>query len=241
MTSDVGQAGIAVHHSFDVAFEQSSGDALLVWVGWDGNNTHDISYMTYTSGAWSAVQWYDDTTNTNVGPYGLVELAPKKGSDQIGLVGGDINQNDITALIWDGSAFTNFVEVNTNSNQPGYENAAIAWESNSGHLVVVSADASSTTCRYMVYTTNWQPDGTFTCGGANRIRVMTLKANPVSTANDMVLSVSDLGAELSTVYWTGSAWNARVSQDPGPAEIEIPAFHFPREAAGAKGLLVYAT
>src|SRR3989449_532405 len=241
MTSDVGKAGTVYFHPFDVAFEQSSGDALLAWGGSDGDNTHDIGYMTYVSGAWSAVQWYDDTTNMIANVYGLVVLAPKKGSDQIGLVGGDINQLDITALIWDGSAFTNFVEVNTNSNQPGYENAAIAWESNSGHLVVVSADASSTTCRYMVYTTNWQPASTFTCGGANRIRVMTLKANPVSTANDMVLSVSDLGAELSTVYWTGSAWNARVSQDPGLDGIDTRSVDFAWEATRSQGLLVYAT
>src|SRR5438093_241514 len=126
MTSDVGKAGTVYFHPFDVAFEQSSGDALLAWGGSDGDNTHDIGYMTYVSGAWSAVQWYDDTTNMIANVYGLVVLAPKKGSDQIGLVGGDINQLDITALIWDGSAFTNFVEVNTNSNQPGYENAAIA-------------------------------------------------------------------------------------------------------------------
>src|SRR2546422_10740119 len=197
--------------------------------------------MTYTGGAWSPVQWYDDTTDTTSGPYGLVELAPKKGSDQIGLVGGDINQQDITALIWDGSSFTNFVEVNTGSNSPGYENAAIAWESNSGHLLVVSADASSTTCRYMVYTTSWQPASTFTCGGTSTIRYLNLKANPVSTANDMVLSVSDLGAELSTVYWTGSAWNARLSPDPGVDEVDGRSFDFTWEATGSKGLPVYAT
>src|SRR6059036_3099207 len=241
VTSNVGQAGTVFLHPFDVAFEQSSGDALLAWAGSDFNNTHDIGYMTYTGGAWSPVQWYDDTTDTNSGPYGLVELAPKKGSDQIGLVGGDVGQQDITALIWDGSAFTNFVEVNTGSNTPGYENAAIAWESNSGHLLVVSADASSTTCRYMVYTTSWQPASTFTCGGTSTIRYLNLKANPVSTANDMVLSVSDLGSELSTVYWTGSAWNARVSQDPGLDEIDIRSFDFAWEATGSKGLLVYAT
>src|SRR3989442_15013341 len=57
----------------------------------------------------------------------------------------------------------------------------------------------------------------------------------------MVLSVSDLGAELSTVYWTGSAWNARVSQDPGVAEIDVRSFDFAWEATGSKGLLVYAT
>jgi KaiC/GvpD/RAD55 family RecA-like ATPase len=239
VTSNVGQAGTAYFHSFEVAFEQSSGDALLVWVGSDGNTTHDIRYMTYTGGAWSALQWYDDPTGP--GPYGLVELAPKKGSDQIGLVGGDANQNDITALIWDGSAFTNFVEVNTGSNTPGYENAAIAWESNSGHLLVVSADAGSTTCRSKVYTTSWQPNSTFTCGGTNTIRYLNLKANPVSTANDMVLSVSDLGQELSTVYWTGSAWNARVSQDPGVDEVDVRSFDFAWEATGSKGLLVYAT
>jgi len=241
VTSNVGKAGTVYFHPFEVAFEQSSGDALLVWAGSDFDNTHDIGYMTYTSGAWSPVQWYDDTTDTNSGAYGLVELAPKKGSDQIGLVGGDVGQQDITALIWDGSAFTNFVEVNTGSNTPGYENAAIAWESNSGHLLVVSADASSTTCRYMVYTTSWQPASTFTCGGTNTIRYLNLKANPVSTANDMVLSVSDLGSELSTVYWTGSAWNARVSQDPGVDEVDVRSFDFAWEATGSKGLLVYAT
>src|SRR5256712_13980108 len=92
----------------------------------------------------------------------------------------------------------------------------------------------------MVYTTSWQPDSTFTCAGTNTIRYLNLKANPVSTANDMVLSVSDLGSELSTVYWTGSAWNARVSQDPGVDEVDVRSFDFAWEATRSQGLLGYA-
>src|SRR2546429_9541567 len=93
----------------------------------------------------------------------------------------------------------------------------------------------------MVYTTSWQPAGTFTCGGTSPIRYLSLRANPVSTANDMVLSVSDFAPELSTVYWTGSALNARVSQDPAVAEIDVRSFDFALEATGSKGILVYAT
>src|SRR2546428_6798449 len=93
----------------------------------------------------------------------------------------------------------------------------------------------------MVYTTSWQPDSTFTCAGTNTIRYLSLKANPVSTANDRVVSVSDFAPELSTVYWTGSAWNARVSQDPAVDEIDVRSFDFAWEATGSKGLLVYAT
>src|SRR5207249_9427504 len=70
---------------------------------------------------------------------------------------------------------------------------AVAWESNSGNLLAVAAVAGSTEVISKEYTSSWSEATQFTCASGNgptqRIFWMSLKANPLSTADDMLLGV----------------------------------------------------
>ena len=140
VTNNIGQVWSAApgtpQKRFDIAYESVSGEALLVYGVLSTDATRDIAFRTYLGGTWSAEQYLDDTGHGSDAQYSLIKLASAKGSDEIGLVGGDSTNSDINAWVWDGSAFGNFVEINPSSENPDEEQAAIAWESSSSDLEI---------------------------------------------------------------------------------------------------------
>ncbi|TLZ59602.1 MAG: hypothetical protein E6K13_09580, partial [Methanobacteriota archaeon] len=241
-TNNIGQVWSAApgtpQKRFDVAYEQLSGDVLLVYGVLSASATRDLAYKTYSGGSWSAEQYIDDTAHATDIQYSLVLLASKKGSDQIGLLGGDTTNSDVNAWIWDGSSFGSYVEITPNAQNPDQEEGAIAWESNSGELLAVSAQSGSTSIVSRQFTTSWSATVTVGCADRDPVHWLALKANPLSTANDMVLVTGDDNPQLSTCYWTGSAW-ANAHLQIGGASTSARNFDFAWEDTGNKGLLVY--
>ncbi len=90
-------------------------------------------------------------------------------------------------------------------------------------------------------TTSWGSAVTFACASGATIRYTRLKANPLATANDMVLAVvDDPSYNLSTCYWSGSAWANQLTHGV-IAQVNFRSFDFAWEASGSKGLLVMST
>ena len=136
----------------------------------------------------------------------MIKLASKKTSDQIGLVGGDDTNDDANVWIWDGSAFGNFVEITASMRNPVEEEVAIAWETNSGHLLAVASDGALSDIDWREYTASWSAAAAFQCASTGALLWLSLKSNPLGSANDMVLANGNDASDLSTCYWTGSAW-----------------------------------
>ncbi len=245
VTNNIGQVWSAAPTTsqmrFDIAYEQASGEALLVYGVLSTDTTRDIAYKTYIGGSWSAEQYLDDTGHATDTEYVLIVLASRKGSNQIGLVGGDTTNADVNAWIWDGSAFGSFIEVNANAQNPIRGQAAIAWESSSGHLLAVSVDTGSTNLVSKEFTTSWGAASTpFTCADTAEVRWLSLKPNPLSTANDMMLVNVDSKPDLNQCYWDGSAW---AFWNSGIGTVDTQASQtcdFAWESSGSKGLVVCA-
>ena len=235
-TNNIGQvwstAPTTSEMRFDIAYEYLSGEALLVYHKEGGTGSQDIAYRTYTGG-WSAEQYLDDAGQGTHANYSLIKLASKRGSDQIGLIGGDDTNNDVNAWIWDGTAWGSFTEITAAAQSPNREEVAIAWETNSGDLLAVAALLSDIVSKE--YTTSWGSAVTFTFV-ENNLQRLTLKPNPVG--DDMVIGMGEDGDQLETAYWTGSAWANNVVQDADP-DTGGRAFDFAWEASGSNGLLVW--
>src|SRR5213593_4798058 len=225
---------------FDVAYEQLSGDVLLVYGVLSATTTRDLAYRTYSGGSWSAEQYIDDAGHATDVQYSLVLLASKRGSDQIGLLGGDTTNSDVNAWIWDGSSFGAFTEITPNAQNPDQEEGAIAWESSSGDLLAASAQSGSTSIISKQFTTSWSAASTVGCADRDPVHWLSLKANPLSTANDMVLVTGDDNPQLSTCYWTGSVW-ANAHLQIGGSSTSTRNFDFAWKDIGSKGLLVYGS
>ena len=229
---------------FDIAYEQRSGDALLVYGVLSTNTARDIAYKVWQGGFWGTEQYLDDTTESTDVQYTVIKLASQRGSDRIGLIGGD-STNKGNAWIWGGSAFGNFQQIDSTIVGATHEEVAIGWESGSGNLVAVAIDVGVPRVSYRVYTTSWSayaqsPDCASTGQSASWV---VLKPNPVSTANDMILAMGDNTPFLGTCYWNGSSFVN--GQTHGSGNLDnggaTRPFDFAWENTGSKGLLVWGT
>src|SRR2546428_5320619 len=126
-----------------------------------------------------------------------------------------------------------------------YRQVALAWESKSGSLLAVAALDTSNDIISKKYTTSWSGTSQFTCASGSGMTKHTfwlsLKANPLSTANDMMLGLVQENYDLNTCYWTGSAWANWNQHDADYDAVQTRAFDFAWEGSGSKGLLVWGT
>jgi hypothetical protein len=247
VTNDVGQVWASapgtLQRRFDIAYEQGSGQALLVYGALSMSGTEDLAYRTYGDGAWSPERFLDDPDHDLNVQYSLVRLTPRWGSDQIGLLGGDSTNNHVNAWIWGGDAFGSFTEITSSAMSPNRDRAALAWETGSGHLLATAADGNAgDEIVWKEFTTEWSSAANHVCGSSgNILRWLSLRPNPASGANDIVLAAGDDASALGTCYWNGSAWEARVSQDSSVDGTATRPFDFAWEPSGNTGLLVYGT
>src|SRR5881296_3440837 len=249
VTNNIGQVWSTApgtpERRFDIAYENTSGDALLVYGVLSTDPTHDIAYRTYSGGSWGAEQYLDDTGRGTDVQYTQIDLAPKKGSDIIGMIGGDDTFDEANAWIWDGSAWGSYTQITISMESPNYRQVALAWESGSGNLLAVAAVASSNDIISKEYSTSWSGTSQFTCasgtGMTKHTYWLSLKANSLATANDMVLGLVQENYDLNTCYWTGSAWANFVQHDNDYDAVPTRAFDFAWENSGSKGLLVWGT
>src|SRR5207237_9133111 len=139
-------------------------EAVLAEPTEGGAGTQDLTYKTYSGGGWSAEQYIDDPGSASTHyVYSVVKLASKRGSNQIGLIGGDSTNTRVNAWIWDGTAWGNFVAIATTNVGPvDRDNADLAWESGSGTLLAVAASNSASIVS-KEYTTSWGSAVTFAC------------------------------------------------------------------------------
>ena len=245
VTNNIGQVWTPpnsnIDYRFDIAYEQLSGTALLVYGVLSTDPTRDLAYREYT-GSWGPEQYLDNTNNGTDLQYGVMHLAPKIGSDQIGLIAATTNFV-ITAWIWSGTAFGSFTQL-TATGFESYvrDHLAMAWETNSGTLLAVAIPSGGQSVLYSRYTTSWSAPSTFTCSVSGKwIAFIALKPNPISTANNMILAVEDTGSSVSTCYWDGSGWTNFVTHDTASDSWVSRAMDFAWEDTGSKGLLVWGT
>jgi len=246
VTNNIGQvwstAPTTAQDRFDIAYEQVSGKAILAYHREGGSGTQDIAYKTYSGATWSAEQYIDDPGSAVTHyVYSVIKLASKRGSNQVGLVGGDLTNTHVNAWVWDGSTWGNFVAITTSAGPVTTDNADIAWESSSGRLLAVAA-TNGVNIVSKEFTNAWGSAVTFQCISSGATMQYTrLKANPLPTADDMIVAVVDSSYALNTCYWTGSSWANRNTQDISIDQYLYRAFDFAWEATGSKGLLVWST
>src|SRR5207249_925366 len=105
--------------------------------------------------SWGAEQYLDDPGHATGVQYTQIDLASKKGSDIIGMIGGDDTFDEANAWIWDGSAWGSYTQITASMESPNYRQVALAWESSSGNLLAVAAVASSNDIISKEYSASW--------------------------------------------------------------------------------------
>src|SRR2546426_343796 len=233
VTNDIGQVWSTApgtpERRFDVAYENTSGDALLVYGVLSTDPTRDIAYRTYSNGAWGPEQYLDDPGHATDVQCRRIALAPKKGSDIIGMIGGDDALHEANAWIWDGSAWGSYTQITASMETPNYRQVALAWESSSGNLLAVAASSTVNDIISKEYSTSWSGTSQFACAsGKGQDKTFTapntwgpqtsvamgsgfdqwvqLRTNPFSGTVKILGAVLDSNRLLGALKWDGSTF-----------------------------------
>jgi hypothetical protein len=194
------------YRSFDAAYEQSSGDLLVV----SGINTTNTLYTWTLSGTtWTGPTFGSIPVNSSV--YRWVKLAPKPGTDTIGFIGMGENlpstdeETAVAVAIWDGSAWGNTstpISYGGNNGTEAIDIQAVRSGTYAGDIVAVWAQGQ------YVYAKIWQSNlsswGSNTqiadLGTGKRAQWLKLKPNP--NGDNLILAIGSTYVRADT--WTTS-------------------------------------
>src|SRR4030042_2927199 len=142
-----------VTRPYDVAYETASGEVLLVYETVVGGGTKDLAYRTWSiRTGWSPEQYFDDVENSSKIAVTFVALTSVPNSDKIGVVYIDSSNSDANAMVWDGSSFTDVLELTGSVSIATEECVSISAET-SGAVVAVAGEGGLV--KWSRFTTLW--------------------------------------------------------------------------------------
>jgi hypothetical protein len=195
ITFDIGAARTA-YRGFDIAYEQNSGDALIVYHRWQNGI---IYYRIWDGTAWSTEQSY--TLSTLEGIPLWISAASKPNSNEIAILVAD-NQRDAAGIIWNGNSMGNEQLLEKSLSQKRRQCHDVAYEQASGRAMFVWASDNEMQSRLWTGS-SWTSELSPVSIGAIPYW-FSLKDDPNS--NKLILVSVDDANCLNTVRWSGSAW-----------------------------------
>jgi len=233
------------YRAFDIAYERTSGLAMLVYAVYSTSATQDLAYKTWNGTAWSNEFYIDDTSQTADTQYYWVYLAskPTSGSNEIALVGIDGTNYDIVAWIWNGNSWGNMNELTPSAAITVEDDAAVAYETTSGKAIF-GYGVSGANIQSKIWTgTTWNNTASTLNIDAATSNWITMKSDPVS--DRIMLTSVDGSTDLNTFLWNPSSmtWTRGTGVDHDSA-VDTNARRcadFEWEPTGSKGLLVWGT
>ena len=183
----------------DVQYEESSGDAVLVWT--DGSN---LEYASWNGSSWSiasTISAYSGATPRQL------QLAASPDSNEMVLVVSDSNSHDF-AMVWNGSTWGNAVTLSTTAGDNRTDIYA-AYEQQSGDAMVVYTD-NNVDARYRIWNgSSWSTEQTVAAatGVSGKVLWSTLASDPNS--DRIALGVGTDLNEIWSAVWNGSSWGSQ--------------------------------
>jgi len=243
VTNNIGVAGYSDKRPFDIAYEKTSGEALLVYYKAPSTN-FQIAYQTWSfASGWSGESTYViDAANTGRAYWITMASKPTSGANEIAVgIMSDDTLDDAYGLIWGGSSFVSQQLLTDTSSIQVEECIAVAYEQTSGYATCVSSTGHAAF--------SWQWSGsawdasatTFDLSGTSTPNWFTLKADPTSGSDKLFCVCVDGGTDLNTAYWSGSAWTLHTEHDDAINSHATRPADFAWESTGNKGLLVWGT
>src|SRR3989344_1530051 len=197
------------YRGFDIAYEQLSGDGLVVYEDNSSANTN-IKYNTWNGSSWDGEQSL--TVNSANVLWARMETKPL--TNEILLVTLDSN-SDIYAYVWDGSGWGSGQLLTDAASGTTFPIFDVAYENTSGDALV--AYGTGTTWDYWTYVGTTWTDGTngSTCAGDGTTNacanvagaVVNLNLSGSSENNYIAISIGETtGDDFMGQIWYGSQW-----------------------------------
>lgn len=240
-TNNIGFVGTtaAAYRPFDIAYEKTTGRAILVYGISSTDTTRDLAYKIWDGTNWSTEAYInDDGHTTDIQIYWVtLETKPTTGSNEIGLIFTDGTNSDVDAFIWNGAVWGNRHELTGTVSITSKEALTLAYEQTSGSLMIVAGEGSL--IRWNRWTGSWGTSATFdiNSGATGAMNWLTLKPDPVS--NWLMLTSVDGSTDLCTSRWTGAAWTDITIHNTNVDTNAQRCADSDWEPSGSKALLVY--
>ena len=202
------------YQGVDIAYEQQSEEALIVWVI-KGSPT--CKYRV-----WDGAILSPEGALPSFGKEAVViQAAADPNSDQI-LVAASDNDADLNVALWDGAAWVDSRELETDIRKKDMHDFDIAWESSGNQAMVAwgSNAANKTNIHYFLWTKGTPLSaGTLGIGPSFLKDIPLVRLLPIAGTEKIVLLVTNTDKDLRYSLWTGN----RFLGDPAVAlETEIP-------------------
>ncbi|MCB9857453.1 MAG: VCBS repeat-containing protein [Phycisphaerales bacterium] len=217
---------------FDLAYEQSSGDALIVY--WEKND-NKLYYRT-SNGA--SLSGESVVSNLVSGDVRWVRLRSRAGSNEIVAAWLD-STNHVYAKVWNGSSWGSETTLTSNAKSTAQECFDVAYESLSGDAMVAYCDDNSTSPRYRMWNgASWSSEGAMSDVGAYGY-YLRLAPDPASDA--ILCAVQDQNNDLNVQHWNGSSWSGVSELETSLNRNNMRQFDLSYANGGSQALIVYAS
>jgi len=180
---------------FDVAYETTSGDAIIVYC--DGDS--DPSYRVWNGSTWSSASTITTVSANNCN---YIQMASDPTSDEIIMVTRDTGAG-YEAQVWNGSSWSNSITLGSMTDT-AHEGIAVQYEESGGQGVVVTSNGN--TNGFIWTSWNGSEWGTATAVSlGDDFEWGELKRDDGS--DKMALCYIDNDSDVGVVRWDGDAWS----------------------------------
>ena len=191
--------GSTLYRSFDIAYENLSGDALVVGRYDDGT--------TIKFNIWNGTAWVFGTPQNAFsiiwGELSYITMASKPNSDEI-LIAAVNTNNDIKIIQWNGSAFNDLGVIDYNMETNDYGCAAIVYEQQSGTGVILWNHRESK----RIYFRLWNGIFLSFTGVLPQFgqKPLVIRAGADPSSDTIFVAAVDNTEDLSVAVWDGDSW-----------------------------------
>ncbi|HAM38227.1 MAG TPA: hypothetical protein DCP53_02340, partial [Elusimicrobia bacterium] len=234
--------------AFDVAYEQTSGNAIVAY----RKNSY-LNRIYYS--VWNGISWSESTDSgldLDGDAINWVRLEPNPNSNELVLVTMCISSH-VYAAVWNGSTWANqqaLETVGTNSAfQQGFD---VVYTSSYNYAMIAWNEDGDNKIQYRQWFSTasaWGNEATIpateiTTGNDEGYRWIKLAANPLSTSNEILIGCYDTEYDINMAVWDGSIWddgNAINYNATTGISYEYRCFDVSYERSSGRGIVGYAS
>ena len=255
VVANTGAPGAATpDRPFYAAYEQQSGKLVIVYDK-NLNQRNDFYWQTWDGLSLSAESGFNYIGGNGNDNEAIIHfrMTSKSNSNEIAMILEDATNQGASVFIWNPGAatFGNQWTVTTTMGASSIlgEAIGIAYETSSGAAVAFAGNGvnSANWVRWNPGTSSWSApasqDTDFPATLTNDVRFVTMKSDPVSTSNKIMITVVDDNSRISTRQidagtWSGANW---VMHTAGSPSIVTRAVDFAWDPSGSTGAIFYET
>jgi hypothetical protein len=231
----------------DVAYEQDSGKALVVYARGSGSSAANVlRYVVWNGTSWSS----ESAATSDLGSeIYWVKLYPKPQTNEIVAVV-QLQNNTIRSFVWDGNSWSDGVNLQSAASSSAQQCFDAVYESQRKKFILVcSSGTANGTVQYTIWdSTSWSSPQYFIFGTSDN----PLSANPISwiklackpaESNEVLMVVSDGDTSqpnIGAAVWNGTSWTQNTSPlTSNAAGISTRRIDVSYEQQSAKGFIAY--